>query len=60
MYVVVSLEYLEKFIIPIDKKSRRYKISPCGLPDLQFTPYGIKTNLKVPMVYKRKQFSPYR
>jgi hypothetical protein len=24
MYVVVSLEYLEKFILPIDEKSGRY------------------------------------
>jgi hypothetical protein len=27
MYVVVSLEYLEKFILPIDEKSGRYSIS---------------------------------
>jgi hypothetical protein len=25
MYVVVSLEYLEKFILPIDEKSGRYR-----------------------------------
>jgi hypothetical protein len=27
MYVVVSLEYLEKFILPIDEKSGRYRYS---------------------------------
>jgi hypothetical protein len=32
----------------------KYKISLCGLPDLQFTSCGIKTNLKVPMVCKKK------
>jgi hypothetical protein len=26
MYVVVSLEYLEKFILPIDEKSGRYNM----------------------------------
>jgi hypothetical protein len=48
-----------------EKKKRRekYKISLCSLPDLQFIPCGIKTNLKVPMVCKKKkqkQFNPYR
>jgi hypothetical protein len=38
----------------------KYKISPCGLLDLQFTPYGIKMNSKVPVVCKKKKkFSPY-
>jgi hypothetical protein len=52
-------EHFVLFIKTI-KYREKHKISPCGLPDLQFTPCGIKTNLKVPMVYKRKQFSPYR
>jgi hypothetical protein len=34
MYVVVSLEYLEKFILPIDKKSGRYNGSAGPWPTL--------------------------
>jgi hypothetical protein len=37
------------------KRREKYKISPYGLPDLQFTPCGFKTNLKVPMVCKKKK-----
>jgi hypothetical protein len=35
------------------KNREKYKISPCGLLDLQFTPCGIKTNSKVPVVCKK-------
>ena len=52
----LSLTYIQ-FKLEIREK---YKISPCDLLDLQCTPCGIKTNLKVPMVCKTKQFSPYR
>jgi hypothetical protein len=36
----------------------KYKISPCGLLDLQFTPCCIKTNLKVPVVCKKNNLVP--
>jgi hypothetical protein len=34
MYVVVSLEYLEKFILPIDEKSGRYSYTIYARPKL--------------------------
>jgi hypothetical protein len=40
MYVVVSLEYLEKFILPIDEKSGRY-----SLVSEQFALWTIRINL---------------
>jgi hypothetical protein len=36
----------------------KYKISPCGLLDLQFTPCGIKTNSKVHMICKKNNLVP--
>jgi hypothetical protein len=36
----------------------KYKISSWGLLDLQFTPCGIKTNSKVPMVCKKNNLVP--
>jgi hypothetical protein len=46
---------ISKTIIIIREK---YKISPCGLFDLQFTPCGIKTNSKVPVVCKKNNLVP--
>jgi hypothetical protein len=36
----------------------KYKISPCGLLDLQFTLCGIETNSKVPVVCKKNNLIP--
>jgi hypothetical protein len=54
MYVVVSLEYLEKFILPIDEKSGRYivytrensNVRPNGLPQDQNSYYLFLLNKK--------------
>jgi hypothetical protein len=40
------------------KKREKYKISLCGLLDLQFTHCGIKTNSKVLAVYKKNNLVP--
>ena len=37
------------------KKREKYKISPCSILDLQFTPCGLKTNLEVPEVCQKKK-----
>jgi hypothetical protein len=41
-----------------EKKKEKYKISLRDLLDLQFTPCGIKTNSKVPAVYKKNNLVP--
>jgi hypothetical protein len=40
------------------KIREKYKISPCGLLDLQFTSCGIKTNSKVPVICKKNNLVP--
>jgi hypothetical protein len=40
-------------IITFSQFREKYKISPCGLLNLQFTPCGIKINSKVPIVCKQ-------
>jgi hypothetical protein len=42
----------------ISKIKEKYKISPCGIPDLQFTLCSIKTNLKVLMACKKNNLIP--
>jgi hypothetical protein len=50
-------EHFVLFIKTI-KYREKHKISPCGLPDLQFTPCGIKTNLKVLWYTKENNLVP--
>jgi hypothetical protein len=44
----------QKIITQKIKNREKYKISHCGLLDLQFTPCDIKMNLKVPVLCKKK------
>jgi hypothetical protein len=52
--LILSLT-INSYLFPLImiKKREKYKISSCGLLDLQFTPCGIKTNSKVPVVCKK-------
>jgi hypothetical protein len=50
-----KLKELKVFVFVFREK---YKISLCGLLDLQFTPYGIKTNSKVPVICKKNNLVP--
>jgi hypothetical protein len=55
MKVTVAPAKYYFILFSLSPSREKYKISPCGLPDLQFTPCGIKTNLKVPMVCTKKK-----